>query len=559
VIRRLVLRRFKRFDEVEFRFPGHVVLAGPNNTGKTTVLQAIAAWDLALTRWRQVIGKGKPQRASGKFYSWAPIARQAFAAVPLREFDLLWCKKTTGSPIEIEVQDEVGWTVAMELRYDSTEQMSVRPTAATSPDALQKAKLDAVYIPPMTGLTAEEPLYARQDYLDTLLGQGRPGEILRNLLTLAYRQGEAWRELEASIRRLFGYEILPPDDSGPLILAEYSAGPESPRLDIASAGSGFQQILMLLTLLLTHKGATLLFDEPDAHLHVILQDAIFSELRAYAAKSHSQLILATHSEVIINAVDPGELCAILGTTPRLLTDTVERRKLIRSLSVLSNTDVMLAESAPGILYVEDYTDLEILRAWAKALDHPALPLLTTRLFWQKSAGDARRGGQGISSREHYETLQLVREDLPGLEILDRDGNADLPEKEVVGKGLQRIRWQRYEVESYLIHPEGLAAFLRSQLGPPPLSDEAVAGLQAGFQALELGPLLVDPFHPSRLVATFLTNTKARTEILPALLDAAGLPGFPYTRYHEIASAMHPEHIHPEAIEKLDAIVRAFGG
>lgn len=89
MIQRLVLRRFKRFDEIEFRLPGHVVLAGPNNTGKTTVLQAIAAWDLAFNRWRQVNSAGKPQRASGKYYTWAPIARQAFSAVSLREFDLL--------------------------------------------------------------------------------------------------------------------------------------------------------------------------------------------------------------------------------------------------------------------------------------------------------------------------------------------------------------------------------------------------------------------------------------------------------------------------------------
>ncbi|HEV2856597.1 MAG TPA: AAA family ATPase [Thermoanaerobaculia bacterium] len=562
MIRRLVLRRFKRFDEVEFRFPGHVVLAGPNNTGKTTVLQAIAAWDLALNRWRQVRHANvaeKPQRASGKFYSWAPIARQAFAAVPLREFDLLWCKKTTGSPIEIEIQDEIGWTVAMELRYDSTEQILVRPTEATSVDALFKARLDAVYIPPMTGLTSEEPLYARPDYLDTLLGQGRPGEILRNLLVRARDQGESWRELEDSIHRLFGYEILAPDDSGPLILAEYRANPESPRLDIASAGSGFQQILMLLTLLLTHKGATLLFDEPDAHLHVILQDAIYSELRAYAAKSNSQLILATHSEVIINAVDPDELCAILGATPTLLTDAVERKKLIRSLSVLSNTDVMLAQTAPGILYIEDYTDLEILRAWAKTLNHPALPLLTTKLFWHKSVSESRRGGKGISSRDHYETLQLVRPNLPGLEICDRDDNPNLPENQVLGQGLQRIRWRRYEIESYLIHPEGLAAFIRSKVGPPPLSDEAVGALLAWMRK-ELGDVFLEnPFSPGRLVDAFLLSTKARTEILPALLDAAGLLGFSYTRYHEIAEAMNPEHIHPEVVEKLDAIVGAFGG
>jgi len=54
VIHRVRLRRFKRFGDVEFVLPGHVVLAGPNNMGKTTVLQAIAAWSLALGRWKQL-------------------------------------------------------------------------------------------------------------------------------------------------------------------------------------------------------------------------------------------------------------------------------------------------------------------------------------------------------------------------------------------------------------------------------------------------------------------------------------------------------------------------
>lgn len=54
MIRKVTLRRFKRFEEVEFVLPGHIVLAGPNNTGKTTLLQAIAAWELGLRRWREL-------------------------------------------------------------------------------------------------------------------------------------------------------------------------------------------------------------------------------------------------------------------------------------------------------------------------------------------------------------------------------------------------------------------------------------------------------------------------------------------------------------------------
>jgi recombinational DNA repair ATPase RecF len=69
MIRRLVIRRFKRLKEETFDFPGHIVLAGPNNCGKTTVLQAIAAWDLSLRRWRQLHDDRKHNGA----YAKAPL------------------------------------------------------------------------------------------------------------------------------------------------------------------------------------------------------------------------------------------------------------------------------------------------------------------------------------------------------------------------------------------------------------------------------------------------------------------------------------------------------
>ena len=57
---------------------------------------------------------------------------------------------------------------------------------------------------------------------------------------------------------------------------------------------------------------------------------------------------------------------------------------------------------------------------------------------------------------------------------------------------------------------------------------------------------------------FLNVTKARTRLLPPLLQAAGIHDLPYTRYHEIAEKMLPGEIHPEVVEKLDAICQAFG-
>jgi hypothetical protein len=43
-----------------------------------------------------------------------------------------------------------------------------------------------------------------------------------------------------------------------------------------------------------------------------------------------------------------------------------------------------------------------------------------------------------------------------------------------------------------------------------------------------------------------------------LLQEAGIHGFDYTRFDEIAAVMLPAEIHPEVKEKLDFIQKAFG-
>ena len=547
MIRSVRIRGFKRFREVEFRLPGHVVLAGPNNTGKTTLLQAIASWALALRRWREL---NDFNRRNG--YRKVPIARQAFAAVPLGSFDLLWTDRRYRGQIEIELRHDAGWAVTMEFIADSTEQIYVRP-AWNSSGNLREIDLQAVFVPPMTGLGTDEPLL-QWPKIEQLLGLGRPGEVLRNLLADANRDQMAWEALQTTIGKLFGYRLLPPDTSAAHIRAEYQTTEQEMPLDVASAGSGFQQVLMLLAFLHTRQGAVLLLDEPDAHLHMILQDAIYHELRSTAARNRSQLIVATHSEVVINSVEPRELVVTL-SQPRLVADNDVRSRLISSLRVLSNADVTQALDVRGILYVEDYTDINILRAWAETLQHRALGLLTTEVMWKPIAFHTQQGrpGRGITAREHFAALQLVRDDLPGLELLDGDAHQEIEATPITGSGLQRLRWRRYEIESYLLHPEALARFVAEQVGTS-VARQHIDDMLTWWRR-ELPPAVAEePLadHP------FLNRTKARTELLPPLLEAAEIFGLPYTRYHEIAALMRPEEVHPEVKEKLDAICRAFG-
>ena len=546
MIRKLIIRRFKRFSEETFEFPGHVVLAGPNNTGKTTVLQAIAAWDLALNTW--LVLNDFRRRKGG--YTRAPIARQSFAAVPLRTFDLLWNERRATEPIEIELHSATGWVVAMEISRDSTEQIYVRPTGAAQPDALRNATLQTVYIPPMTGLNIDEPVY-RPAKQQQLLGQGKPGDIIRNLLVQAHSDSDVWEQLSKSIQSLFDHTILPPNAEGPNIIAEYETRTGT-RFDIASAGSGFQQVLMLLTFLYTRPASVLLLDEPDAHLHVLLQDSIYSKLRSVAMEQGSQLIISTHSEVIIDSVEPKELCMLLDQ-PRMLSDIGDRAKLIKALRYLSNTDIMLALKAPGVLYVEGHTDIDILREWAKILEHPLHAMLSKDLFWKPKEIQTRPDAPGCKAKEHFEILKLVRDDIRGVELIDGDDHKGMQTSAFEQGKLQRLRWNRYEIESYLFHPAALARFIERTVG----RSNAQIGLEDMQHYLEenLPPAVIRTPMGDH---AYLNNTKARTDLIPPALAAAGVPNFPYTHFFEIASVMLPDEIHPEVIEKLDAIQQAFG-
>ena len=551
MIRQVVLRNFKRFDEVTFDIPGHLVLAGPNNTGKTTLLQAIHAWHFAFQRWRE----SGSIRLNHRAYRRKEIGRGDFTAVPVRGLDLLWTNRRHAEPMQVEVTHRAGWTVNMEFSWDTPEQMYVRPTGGTDENHVAQAGLKPVFIPATSGISRDEPFYARDEYLDLVIGQAKPGEVLRNILVRAANVGEAWGQLVELVRELFGYELLVPQ-VGALISADYRPQPGGPAFDIASAGSGFQQVLTVFGYLFARPGSLLLIDEPDAHLHVILQEVVWSRLRRLAADTRSQLVIATHAETFIDAVAPEELC-LCYQRPRLLRDAAERERLTESLRSLSNVDLMLAGDARGVLYTEDWTDLEILRAWSRVLNHPVASLLEQGILWKPKTLNLREGAPGVDARDHHAALRLVRDDLPALELIDGDAHPGLQAKPITGQGFQRLRWRRYEIESYLFHPASLARFIAKLLGVSEDSSEAaphVRDMQAWI-ADNLPPAVVrEPLGEHEV----LNNMKARTKLIPPILEAAGFPALPYTRFSEIAAVMLAEEVHSEVKEKLDFIQQAFG-
>jgi predicted ATPase len=549
MIREVSLRRFKQFASLDVKLPGHVVLAGPNNGGKTTLLQAIAAWDLAFRRWREINNTAR----RGGTYAFASIARPEFTAVPLprNALDMLWTGRDAAKDIQISLRAD-GWKLAMELRFDQ-EQVHVRPTATTHLDDIEAVDLQTVYVPPMGGLAPDEPVYGDKAFLIGRFAEGRPGEVLRNLLLEASSDQRVWARLNGAVYELFGCDLELPQ-RGQYLRANYRAG-GGPELDLMTAGSGFQQVLLLMSVLVLRPGSVLLLDEPDAHLHVILQGSTYRRLQRIAGESNAQLVVSTHSEVIIDATDATQVVAMPAGRP--IVDEAERDALVRGLRLFSNTDVLLAQSVPGILYVEGHTDIQLLVAWARVLGHPALDVLTKQLYWHRYSTEGQANIASFQAKDHYEALRVHAPRLAALELLDSDGNKRLPVTTVTGSGFQRLHWARYEVESYLLHPEALRRFVRA-VTVPASPDTAEEDLLLKMIELLTSEFVSNPGQPTKPAQAVLEKYKARTELLPPILEAGGLPAFPYTRFHEIAAQMLPAEIDVEVKEKLDAICVAFG-
>ena len=548
MIRRLAIRHFKRFRDETFELASSVVLAGPNNSGKSTLLQAVATWKFALERWVSQRTGSKAGQRSG-----VPITRREFTAVPLREMNLLWEDRRVAASaaepsdrrfIEIVVEGATPdgpWTCGLEFQYANPEMVYVRPLHAKRLSRKEIGRfppreareLDVLYVPALSGVERDEPRRDR-GMQDLLVGQGRPGEILRNLLWEITQESERdWPRLAGHVRDLFGIDLLKPSYSpaDPYIVCEYREHPSRRPLDLSSAGSGTLQVVLLLAFLYARPASLILLDEPDAHQHVILQRQVYERILRIAGNRLAQVLVATHSEVVLNATEPTRVFGFLGGSPKLLANENDRNRLREALKRLTTTDLLLGQDVGAVLYVEGQTDEMILGEWARVLGHRA------EAFFRRPFV-VRLGGRSLrDARSHFFAMRAAVPDLRAVCLLDGD-NRDEADVESTASGLVVMRWQRCEIENYLLQPEAVKRFVGFPLLTTEVDDAFSGHVPPG----------TDLFGDH----SALTRVKASDEVLLPLLRGLGI-AVSKRDLHRVAALMDGSEIHPEVKEKLNTI------
>ena len=475
----LEIRNFKQFGDMQRIELDHpTVLIGPNNCGKTTAIQAMALWSHAVKTWFERKGKAPPSKRAA-----TALNRLNIVSVPVPRTRQFWHNTVVRVGRATDIRMEIGLgvlhegrvcPVAMSFRNSGTEVVYCEPDKSTleNPGAIATAAgIDVRLLYPMSGIDIEEPLL-QPGRIDVLLGQGQTAQVLRNLCLMVYQNDpETWARIAQLMHRLFAVKLEDPVETvrGGIALHYRQAGLREP-LEIALAGRGLQQMLLILAYVHSHPRSVLLIDEPDAHLEILRQKQVYTVLREIAAENESQVVIATHSEVVYGEALNDNLTLLLEGTAH---DLAARRDLLSALRYYGTEHYVRARQRGHVLYVEGRTDFDILHKLAKHLQHPVADV------WDDGGGintyyeqdnhpepdllselERTEGAYGEQPRRHFRAMRGMVPGLRGLWIRDSDGR----EREDSREGDLTIAfWARYEVENYIVTPEILTQFAEKSL------------------------------------------------------------------------------------------------
>lgn len=590
-ITRLEVENFKSFSsKVDVSLEHPAILIGPNNAGKTTVVQALSLWSRAIREWHDK--KGSSSRHESKERFSAGLNRLELFEIPVTDTRFLWHDGKVVSknkPIEFRISVSLVYqgkeqACRMIFTRRDSEVIYAKPCPDTLPnlDLIAFAStIDVSLLYPMSGLEMEETLLPL-GRIKVLMGQGRTAEVLRNLCYLICQKDDEsavknWERIAELMNRMFLVSLNKPIFNaarGNIVLTYRQRGVEG-ELDVSMSGRGMLQMLLVLAHLYGNPRSILMVDEPDAHLEILRQRQAFTILQRVAEETGSQVIIATHSEVILNdAVDSSLTLLLQGKS----IPFSEKKAIIGSLKDFGVDHYFRAESEKRILYLEGRTDLLCLQNLAKLLDHPAQAILEDKLntyFIQNNDPEPtleshidQLGGQSQDYRRNFQILRQWVPGLVGVALLDGDGRG---KNSGVQDGLTTLYWKAYEIENTFLNLDLLYRYVDQEFDGNLFADVTRTTLSEVAETLLLERVFDGDkatfseyrSSSSALKRQFLSKHKMSSLIEEILEKVALESKSPILMrkggFHRLIFLAKPQEIAPEVTEKLDALVRIFQG
>ncbi len=457
------IENFKRFEAMDVALQPLNCLVGPNNSGKTTLLQALALFDFCAHHCLN--------RADGRYeLKRRTIPPDEFYVLPVSNPVELWTDRRTMADrkqriIKVCATFENGPKVAATVKLDYNRfGVGIQSTDESQHWLSQFANYRIAYLPVSSVFLAQEERRTPA-VIDDELARGRVHSVIRNLL-LDLKQNNQHEELLEVLRRTFptleGMRIEFDEVSDRYISATYKEAGRPKEFDVFSAGSGFQQFLYLFGFILLRQPTVILLDEPDVHLHGTLQRALLQELQTLVQKG-KQVLFATHSRDLINGVSPENIVSLDEDGARRLAVGFDVYDTLDRLGSVDPTQLPTIQAYQRVLIVEDQSDRDLLAVFcSKSLGPSGWQQVERRLAVCYSKGNPYKQQIARLREQLQQMIALSGRTLEAFVVSDRDYYPDLGHlyNDLPANHLKWHVWQRAEIENYLLCPEAIIRLFR---------------------------------------------------------------------------------------------------
>lgn len=506
MLRQLRTRGFRGFRSLDAELAKVTAFLGPNSSGKTTALHAVR---LACELLGRAIARDAPLRVrEGQI-------EVASGAVLERPEDLLalldWRALFLDQHVEIgshfsltlefEPSDPIqrldarvtfgnNEQLKLTVRVASSQALAkIRHLGARSPSRsgllhshLAASSPIAVFVPPFYGTVRSEEARSRV-VVDRLLGAGDQSHVIRNLV--ASLSTDQFTQLNAFLLDTLGARVEH-RTQGDALQTSYPLRVEfrdsNGSLELSAAGAGLINLISLYSSLCrwqtesVRRPVLFLLDEPEAHLHPRLQAESAERIARLVTQDFgAQLLLATHSVDILNRLSE--------KGARLLRCD---RNATPSLTALDHHSSLFDDLA-GWVDLTPYTAINFLASRRVLFcEGPGDATALRRLAAMRYRNDPSRLArfqrwsivrlEGASNRPIASLLaRLVRNDVVRASargdmrivvVLDRDHARNPGVRTHKHDGVVEIEvvWGRHSIESVLLDPAVLAAWIGAMLG-----------------------------------------------------------------------------------------------
>ena len=372
MLTKLTIKNFKRFrDATVVNFEPITVLLGGNNSGKSTVLQALSIFQYCMEVTRK--------RKNGGFtLDTKTIGPEEFGALPVAEPTDLWPDSKPTGAIHIEAKFSNGATISFEIKM-SFNRFSITPALHGAAGKLIEAT-KVRYVPIHSGLALREGFLLAPERAERRR-ELQHGSVIRNLLwDLKEHNKERWKKLKEILERLYPTATLDVTFDSQVdrfISSEYQDNVLGRGLDVVVSGTGYQQVLQIFTGVLSQGSTIVLMDEPDVHLHARLQVEMMRIFADLVENEGLQFVLASHSPHLISAAPVGSLRAMIEGKAHPFATEPEQMDLLDTLGAFDRMEIVPLLRTKSVVFVENRDDRNYLELFARKLWGEA----RTRKLW----------------------------------------------------------------------------------------------------------------------------------------------------------------------------------